>query len=95
MTAFALIISLVLVVNSYKSLTFLIATISVFNFKDIYKSLTATKAAFLVNNQDELIVKLSELLTDKEFYKDACDDAAKIFRENSGATCYALNVIKM
>ena len=67
---------------------------TVFNFKDIYKSLTQTNAAFIVNNQDELIVKLSELLTDKEFYSKACEDAAKIFRENSGAVDFALNEIK-
>ena len=67
---------------------------TVFNFKDIYKSLTETNAAFIVNNQDELIVKLSELLTDKEFYKHSCDDASKIFRENSGAIDFALNAIK-
>ena len=66
----------------------------VFNFKDIYKNLTETKAAHIVNNQDELIVKFSELLTDKEFYKQACDDASKIFRENSGAIDFALAKIK-
>lgn len=66
---------------------------TVFNFKDIYKSLTQTKAAFIVNNQDELTVKLSELLTDKTFYSSACEDAAKIFRENSGAIEFALKEI--
>lgn len=66
---------------------------TVFNFKDIYKNLTETKAAFIVNNQDELIVKFSELLTDKTFYKQACDDASKIFRENSGAINFALKKI--
>ena len=67
---------------------------SISNFKDIYRSLTKTKAAFIVHNQSELIVKLSELLTDKEFYAQACEDAAKIFRENSGAVDFALNEIK-
>ena len=67
---------------------------TVFNFKDIYKNLTETKAAFIVNNQDELIIKLSELLTDKEFYKNSCDNASKIFRENSGAIDFALAKIK-
>ena len=67
---------------------------TVFNFKDIYKSLTSTKAAFIVNNQSELIVKLSELLTNKEFYNQACNDAAKIFRDNCGAIDFALNKVK-
>ncbi len=67
---------------------------TVFNFKDIYKSLCATNACFIVNNQSELILKLSELLTDKEFYASACEDSAKIFRENSGAIEFALNEIK-
>ncbi|MBQ7450105.1 3-deoxy-D-manno-octulosonic acid transferase [bacterium] len=67
---------------------------TVFNFKDIYNSLTKTNAAFIVNNQPELTVKLSELLTDKEFYSKACEDAAKIFRENSGAIDFAINEIK-
>lgn len=66
---------------------------TVFNFKDIYKSLTATKAAFIVNTQEELTVKLSQLLTDKEFYAQACEDSAKIFRENSGAIDFALKEI--
>ena len=66
---------------------------TVFNFKDIYKCLTATKAAFIVNTQEELTVKLSQLLTDKEFYAQACEDSAKIFRENSGAIDFALKEI--
>ena len=67
---------------------------TVFNFKDIYKSLTQTNAAFIVNNQDELTVKLSQLLTDKEFYAKSCEDAATIFRENSGAINFALREIR-
>ena len=67
---------------------------TIFNFKDIYKSLTQANAAFIVNNQDELTVKLSQLLTDKEFYAQSCEAAAKIFRENSGAINFALNEIK-
>ena len=67
---------------------------TVFNFKDIYKSLTETKAAFIVNNENELTSKFSELLTNKELYSQACEDAAKIFRENSGAIDVALKEIR-
>ena len=67
---------------------------TVFNFKDIYKSLTETKAAFIVNNENELTAKFSELLTNKEFYSQACEDASKIFRENSGAIDFAIKEIK-
>ena len=67
---------------------------NVFNFKDIYKNLSSTNAAFIVTNQSELIIKLSELLTNKEFYSKACDDASKIFRDNSGAINFAINKIK-
>lgn len=66
----------------------------VFNFKDIYKYLTSTKAAFLVNDKDSLTVKLSELLTSKDLYNQACSDASKIFRENSGAINFAMTKIK-
>lgn len=67
---------------------------TVFNFKDIYKCLTQTNAAFIVKNKEELTLKLSQLLTDKEFYFKACEDAAKIFRENSGAIDFVIKEIR-
>ena len=67
---------------------------STFNFKDIYRFLTEDKAAFVVQNQDELISVFEKLYTDKEFYSAASGACNKVFRENSGAINYALNVIK-
>ena len=67
---------------------------STFNFKDIYRFLTEDKAAFVVRNEDELFSVLEKLYTDKEFYLAASGACNKVFRENSGAINYALNVIK-
>ena len=67
---------------------------STFNFKDIYKYLTNDKAAFVVQNEAELYDVLDKLFMDKEFYSTASEACKKVFKENSGALNYALEVIK-
>lgn len=67
---------------------------STFNFKDIYKFLTDDKATFVVNNEVELYDVLQKLFFDKDFYQDASAACQKVFKENSGAIKYALEVIK-
>ncbi len=67
---------------------------STFNFKDIYKYLTDDNAAFVVNNEQELKEKLSELLNNDEFYVNTSNSCRKIFEKNSGAINNAIAVIK-
>lgn len=66
---------------------------STFNFKDIYKFLTADKAAFVVKDEAELYDILEKLFLDKEFYSVTSDACDKVFKNNSGAIKYALKVI--
>ena len=66
----------------------------VFNFKDIYAFLTKTNAAKLSKTESELKDDMFRLLSDHDFYKQACEDTHKIFAENSGAVDFVINVLK-
>jgi len=66
----------------------------VFNFKDIYEFLTQTKAAKLSNNTKELTDDMIKLLTNDTYYKEACEDTQIIFKQNSGAIDFVINVLK-
>lgn len=67
---------------------------TVFNFKDIYKFMTETSAAVLVNNETELYEKLKELLTNNELYSITSNSCLNIFDKNKGALDFAVNKIK-
>lgn len=66
----------------------------VFNFKDIYAYLTNTKAAKLSSSQNELTEDMKKLLTDANYYNEACIDSRKIFDENKGAVDFVINELK-
>ena len=66
----------------------------VFNFKDIYEYLSKTKAAKLSSSKEELVSDMRELLSDVEYYQQACRDSLKIFKENSGAVDFVINVLR-
>ena len=66
----------------------------VFNFKDIYEFLTKTKAAKLSSSCEELASDMEKLLSDEQYYKQACEDTHIIFDENSGAIDFVINVLK-
>lgn len=66
----------------------------VFNFKDIYAFLTKTKAAKLVKTPEELKKAMKHLLEDEIYYKEACEDAAKIFDRNRGAVDFVIKTMK-
>ena len=66
----------------------------VFNFKDIYAYLTNTKAAKLSSSQNELTEDMKKLLTDANYYNEACIDSRKIFDENKGAVEFVINELK-
>lgn len=67
---------------------------TVFNFKDIYKFMTASGAAKIVNNADELYAQLKEYLINDDKYKMASEACLEIFTKNCGATDYAIQRIK-
>ena len=66
----------------------------VFNFKDIYAFLTKTKAAKLVKTPEELKKAMKHLLEDETYYKEACEDAVKIFEQNRGAVDFVIKTMK-
>ena len=66
----------------------------VFNFKDIYKFMTANQAAFIVNDEDQLSIKIRELIKNKEKHSDASAACLNIFEENKGALDFAIKKIK-
>lgn len=65
----------------------------VFNFKDIYEFLTKSKAAKLSSSVEELAQDMEKLLTEDDYYKQACADTQIIFKENSGAIDFVINVL--
>ena len=62
-------------------------------FKDIYAYLTQTKAAKLSSTREELLEDMKLLLANDEHYTQACEDSLKIFKENSGAVDFVINVL--
>lgn len=55
------------------------------NFKDIYALITRTKAGTIVKTKDELFTQMQKLLTDNDYYAQACNDCALVFEQNKGA----------
>lgn len=62
---------------------------SIHNFKDIYWILSRSKAGKIVKNQSELEAYMHLLLSDKEYYTEACNDCEQVFKDQQGA----LNVV--
>ena len=55
------------------------------NFKRIYQQLIERKAAFMINDVDELVSVLNTLLNDKSLRKQTGERAAAVVEENKGA----------
>ncbi len=66
---------------------------TVFNFKDIYKTLTQMKAAVIVHSQKQFTDFLIKFLQDKNFYDEAVNGTKKIFEISKGALDKAFNEI--
>ena len=62
----------------------------VFNFKDIYSLLMQEKAAYLVNNEGELLKIFEKLIFDETFYKNSQAACERVFENNRGAVDFAL-----
>ena len=67
---------------------------SIHNFRDIYWILSKTKAGKIVKTPKELIKYMEKLLSDKEFYTQACEDCKNIFNSQQGALEIVINRLK-
>lgn len=72
-----------------------VSGVDIFNFKDIYKSMTENQAAFLVNNEDQLSIKIRELLNNTEKYSNSSCACLSLFEKNKGALDFALEKIRI
>lgn len=64
---------------------------TVYNFKDIYKYLTATGAAKIASTENELYKNIWELLADEQNYSQAQSACSTVFESNKGALDYVIN----
>lgn len=66
----------------------------IFNFKDIYNLMTATQAAYIVNDMCELFEKMRKLIYDDDKYSESSAACLNIFEKNKGALDYVTNNFK-
>ena len=66
---------------------------TIFNFKDVYRTVTEQKCAVIVNNEDEFKSELISFYENKEKYEEYCKNAQRAFEENRGAINYVLERI--
>lgn len=66
----------------------------VHNFKDIYSILGKTNAGKVVKTPDEFYSEAHKLLSDKEFYTQACKDCERVFKEQQGALDFVINKLQ-
>lgn len=67
---------------------------SIHNFRDIYWLLSQSKAGKIVKNPKELGEYIEKLLSDRDFYRQACVDCDTIFHEQQGALNVVINELK-
>ncbi len=67
---------------------------SIHNFRDIYWLLSQSKAGKIVKSPKELSEYIELLLSDNEFYKQACADCNTIFNDQQGALDVVINELK-
>lgn len=58
---------------------------SIHNFRDIYWLLSQTAAGKVVKNQKEFSDYVNKLLSDNDFYNQACKDCETVFKDQQGA----------
>ena len=58
---------------------------SIHNFRDIYWLLSRSKAGKVVKTPKELSEYIEKLLSDKDFYDQACKDCETVFKDQQGA----------
>ena len=67
---------------------------NIFNFKDIYKILTAAGAAKVVKTPDELYESIKVVVSDKSVYDKMSQSCASVFDEQRGAADFVINKMK-
>lgn len=67
---------------------------NIHNFRDIYWLLTRSNAGKIVKNPKELSEYMEKLLSDKDFYNQACKDCETIFNDQQGALDVVINELK-
>jgi 3-deoxy-D-manno-octulosonic-acid transferase len=67
---------------------------SIHNFRDIYWILSRTKAGKIVKTPSELCDYMNLLLSDNEFYTQACVDCETVFQDQQGALDVVIKEMK-
>ena len=67
---------------------------SIHNFRDIYWLLSQSNAGKIVKTPEELSEYIEKLLSDNDFYMQACNDCETIFQEQQGALDVVINELK-
>ena len=67
---------------------------SIHNFRDIYWLLSRSKAGKIVKTPEELSNYIETLLSDNEFYEQACKDCETIFNDQQGALDVVIEELK-
>lgn len=67
---------------------------SIHNFRDIYWLLSRSNAGKIVKNPKELSEYIEKLLSDNDFYNQACKDCETIFNDQQGALDVVINELK-
>ena len=67
---------------------------SVHNFRDIYWLLSQSNAGKIVKTPEELSDYMEKLLSDNDFYNQACKDCETIFNDQQGALDVVVNELK-
>ena len=67
---------------------------SIHNFRDIYWILGRSKAGKVVKTPQELTNYMAKLLSDKEFYSQACHDCKTVFASQQGAMDIVIEKLK-
>ena len=67
---------------------------SIHNFRDIYWLLSQSNAGKIVKTPEELSDYIEKLLSDNDFYAQACNDCETIFQEQQGALDVVIKELK-
>ncbi len=67
---------------------------SIHNFRDIYWLLSRSAAGKIVKTPKELAEYIEKLLSDKDFYNQACKDCETVFHDQQGALDVVINELK-
>ena len=67
---------------------------SIHNFRDIYWLLSRSKAGKIVKTPKEFSDYVEVLLSDNEFYEQACKDCETVFQDQQGALDVVINELK-